>query len=700
MRNVLIALFIVPVIGWVFPHGSSPSQPFAANAQTRIRDCGRIFAYMCKEYLTSQFDPPVLVNPQLELLNGATNEEMYAIRDYDDDVLKRWLKLREIPETGADIVFGLGREDLKGDLRAFVLNDLVRIYDTPDSQRTNNERLVLQWFHGEIRRQEITLYNLAVEDAQSYINDPCHWKPDPVVASQYGLNYNGAPYCNTNPLIALFTFTRNGPQYNYLYAAAMKKTYGDLSQDPDRSAAFIAMANATALKFRQVQTVAAIREGSTAGIAGVAAGVATGLAIGYTAQSIFPSAGMLAASLLAEQGIVAPIVVNNLVASATGPAFIVGIMVSIGVQAGLAYQKEEEFQNSVNVLRSQAGAAGGTDLRQFLSNSEGMYKALLLLTLDTPMFPSTAPLPTYRPGTDRLFIVKTGAAPVSQQSLEYIDFKGTRWLASMWNNWFVQHGTTSSGVPIDSISTDLDITDWDGIRWHASRNGAGRFLVTKDTLNGDETPCPPDPVTGLTLNPQPRTCASYVTNSVKMTDASGAKVEVSLGTAPKIGDTPFYFPVGAKNSYNLDVTGEPRPKLTVIGGTVPGWLHVDGGRFTVDGVPPAGTSGSFLLTLQATSVSGTDQRSIRISYGVPVTFTSSSTVEVQGGVPVTYKILTSGMPRPKLTKTGWLPSGFTFTDNGDGTGTLRGLWRGIGETVVCVCQAPCFKKKWLSKRSV
>jgi hypothetical protein len=41
-------------------------------------------------------------------------------------------------------------------------------------------------------------------------------------------------------------------------------------------------------------------------------------------------------------------------------------------------------------------------------------------------------------------------------------------------------------------------------------------------------------------------------------------------------------------------------------------------------------------------------------------------------VPFTFTVTTTGYPAPKLSKTGTLPHGITFTDHGDGTATLSG----------------------------
>jgi hypothetical protein len=57
---------------------------------------------------------------------------------------------------------------------------------------------------------------------------------------------------------------------------------------------------------------------------------------------------------------------------------------------------------------------------------------------------------------------------------------------------------------------------------------------------------------------------------------------------------------------------------------------------------------------------------------VAPTITSTASAQANAGAPFSYTITTTGDPVPTLTRTGALPAGVTFTNNGDGTATLAG----------------------------
>ena len=52
--------------------------------------------------------------------------------------------------------------------------------------------------------------------------------------------------------------------------------------------------------------------------------------------------------------------------------------------------------------------------------------------------------------------------------------------------------------------------------------------------------------------------------------------------------------------------------------------------------------------------------------------TSAASATATAGSPFSFTVTTAGSPVPSLSETGALPSGVTFTDNGDGTATLTG----------------------------
>lgn len=136
------------------------------------------------------------------------------------------------------------------------------------------------------------------------------------------------------------------------------------------------------------------------------------------------------------------------------------------------------------------------------------------------------------------------------------------------------------------------------------------------------------------------------------------------------------IPQGAPGAFSVTSTGFPLPTLTVAGALPPGVAFVDNGNgngsFT--GTPAAGSAGAYTLTLTATNGVGapaTQGFSLQVSAPPAVTSATATTFTV--GSAGTFTITTSGGPTPAtITRTGTLPSGVTFVDNGNGTATLAG----------------------------
>jgi hypothetical protein len=88
--------------------------------------------------------------------------------------------------------------------------------------------------------------------------------------------------------------------------------------------------------------------------------------------------------------------------------------------------------------------------------------------------------------------------------------------------------------------------------------------------------------------------------------------------------------------------------------------------------PPANASGNFSFALTATnSYNGgtTVSKTFTINVAQTPAFTSASTDTVPLGSPLSFTVKATGVPTPTLSASG-LPGWATFTDNGDGTGTL------------------------------
>jgi uncharacterized protein (DUF1800 family)/sugar lactone lactonase YvrE len=94
--------------------------------------------------------------------------------------------------------------------------------------------------------------------------------------------------------------------------------------------------------------------------------------------------------------------------------------------------------------------------------------------------------------------------------------------------------------------------------------------------------------------------------------------------------------------------------------------------------PPAGTvltGGYQTLSVQFTPTSTNytpATGSVTLTVVQPLAITSASSATFVSGTPGSFTVLTTGSPTPALSETGSLPAGVTFTDNGNGTGTLQG----------------------------
>ena len=100
------------------------------------------------------------------------------------------------------------------------------------------------------------------------------------------------------------------------------------------------------------------------------------------------------------------------------------------------------------------------------------------------------------------------------------------------------------------------------------------------------------------------------------------------------------------------------------GGEGGGAIGGGGGGGGGSNLVPAGGSA-------ATDTTGTPSVSISYTVSAPA-ITSASNTTFQTGRAGNFTVTTSGVPTPSLSESGTLPSGVSFTDNGDGTATLSG----------------------------
>jgi hypothetical protein len=135
------------------------------------------------------------------------------------------------------------------------------------------------------------------------------------------------------------------------------------------------------------------------------------------------------------------------------------------------------------------------------------------------------------------------------------------------------------------------------------------------------------------------------------------------------------FTVGSPGTFTVTTTGTPTSQVTLIG-PQPSWLsYVDNtdGTATLSGTPDSESDASYSFTITAANgVLPNATQAFVLTVKQAPTFTSPSSATFPVGVPGSFIVETRGNPVASLTKTGTLPSGVSFLDNGDGTAEIAG----------------------------
>src|ERR1019366_281024 len=97
-----------------------------------------------------------------------------------------------------------------------------------------------------------------------------------------------------------------------------------------------------------------------------------------------------------------------------------------------------------------------------------------------------------------------------------------------------------------------------------------------------------------------------------------------------------------------------------------------GGAVALVGTPPAGSQGTYALTVTAKSSAGTATQSFTLTVNSGLAITSANSASATAGKAFSFTVTTAGSPTPTLTHAGTLPAGVTFTANSNGIATLSG----------------------------
>jgi hypothetical protein len=135
------------------------------------------------------------------------------------------------------------------------------------------------------------------------------------------------------------------------------------------------------------------------------------------------------------------------------------------------------------------------------------------------------------------------------------------------------------------------------------------------------------------------------------------------------------FTEGSAGTFTVTSTGRPTAALSETGALPSGVTFVDNGNgtATLAGTPATGTAGTYTVTVTASNgVSPNATQSFTLTVDAAPAITSGAATTFTEGSAGTFTVTSTGNPTASLSKSGALPSGVTFTDNGDGTATLAG----------------------------
>ena len=218
---------------------------------------------------------------------------------------------------------------------------------------------------------------------------------------------------------------------------------------------------------------------------------------------------------------------------------------------------------------------------------------------------------------------------------------------------------TTTGVPATCSLTEtgtlpswLTFTDNGGgtatLAGTPPTGSGGTYPFTITAMNG----ATPAATQSFTLTVHPITCT----------------ITSSVGTT---------FTVGLAGTFTVTTSGVPPCQLSETG-ALPSGVTFNGGdgTATLSGTPAANTGGTYTFTITATNVAGYNTQSFTLTVDQACQITSTApTAPLTAGFPwpstVTSTVTSTGWPTCALSATG-RPTGVTFTDNGDGTGTFSG----------------------------
>ncbi len=196
--------------------------------------------------------------------------------------------------------------------------------------------------------------------------------------------------------------------------------------------------------------------------------------------------------------------------------------------------------------------------------------------------------------------------------------------------------------------------------------------------------------TPVTISPTSTITYTLTVSNAASTPASvTAPATVTVDVPPAItsaGSTSFV--IGTPGSFTVISTGNPTATLNAVG-ALPGTVtfHDNGnGTATISGTATGSTS-SYPITITASNgviPNAVQSFTLNTVLVQAPAITSTSSVTFTAGTSGSFTVTTTGSPVATIAKTGSLPGGINFTDNGNGTATISGSAAGVSSSPITI----------------
>lgn len=556
---------------------------------------------------------------------------------FESNMVNLYLGIHGLPASDASVIYQYGGVDLRNQIRSFIFAYIQGVInETPAQLAANpNDQAVYTWLEDAVKRNEITYYNSAVNEYYKWLSNPCQFQLNTIIASGFGISYNGAPYCGAS-LTGIFV-SAQAPNVSYFqqvgqYTAYDSKVTAFDGNVPNPAATGAQIMLQTQQQISRWSALEAL--GPSIALSAGAAGIVTGniAAIAPFANYAGDFAVAEAASAeLTEEGaaVGGTIIASDIV----GAAAIVAIFVEIGAVAIIDQYQTDQNISAINSLiaTNNTIASQTPNLPAMLQDAVGFQKIFeTFIAATVPDLPSAQgvaapPLPdptdprndvfhfvnhTFETGIIGPFFdyatwdPQYGYHPYGNPP--YVDYGNTINAYSYGDGWFVQQVNVDKFANFLSPSIKyLDPTS--GINYTADRINGGRFLVSKapqDVKPGDYV-CPVNQYGIIPYTTIPTNCSSFVSNFINTWAFTEESQTVTIPQAPVFSSpTSFTFTLGGPNfsSFSPTLAGNPyngsNPPFTSCeitpGALPPGFVFNTSGLYIQN--PPLASPGGYPMT--------------------------------------------------------------------------------------------------------